>query len=81
MKRLVSKQLCHLYFVLQFVALHIPYTLAFPKQVTSNTIVLPVNEALITSTMGAYLSQYDTTVGAPSSAKIGLQEYPTESFL
>jgi hypothetical protein len=41
-------------FVLQFVAVHMPSTLAFPRQVTSNTVLLPVNEALITSTIGAY---------------------------
>jgi len=41
-------------FVPQFVAVHMPSILAFPRQVTSDTIVLPVNEALITSTMGAF---------------------------
>jgi len=41
-------------FVLQFVAVHMPSTIAFPRQVTSDTIVLPVNEALITSTKGEF---------------------------
>jgi len=59
-------------FVLQFLAVYMPSTLAFPREVTSDTVVLPVNEALITSKMGAFLSQYDTTVGAPTSAKIWL---------
>jgi len=39
-------------FVLEFV--HMPSTLAFPRQVISDTVVFPVNEALIISTMGAF---------------------------